>query len=300
MKRDDLTTFGSSGVKARKLEGFLAHAIERRVSEIVIPLGNVTNLGPDLARAAGMVGIKVKLLIVDDPPLPASQRNEVFASLRSSTTLLGKSYGYAGAHLVYRAARNCLSGTKSIVVAPSPAHPAAIIGAAKGYIEAMRQSLDVGGALPGVVYIASAAGCTAAGFALAEALLRRAGAPPVRIVAVQVTSLPLFVWLPWLVRWTAAKFDLGRQDTKMMQVLKVPRHAKYGSFDDEHKQVCRRVLDQFGIQIDPIYGGKSWSVMEAEESRVDRETSMGPPLFWHCGYTENWKLWNQQSDPRQR
>src|SRR5689334_12747302 len=55
VKRDDLAGFGGaarSGVKARKLEGLLSHMVERRQRRLVMPLGNITNLGFDLVRAA--------------------------------------------------------------------------------------------------------------------------------------------------------------------------------------------------------------------------------------------------------
>src|SRR5437868_4408524 len=70
VKRDDLSNFGGqrkSGVKARKLEGLLAHVKLRGYRRIIIPLGNITNLGFDLINAAQECGIGVTLLIVDDP-----------------------------------------------------------------------------------------------------------------------------------------------------------------------------------------------------------------------------------------
>ncbi len=46
--------------------------------------------------------------------------------------------------------------------------------------------------------------------------------------------------------------------------------------------------EQFGIFIDPIYGAKSWMIMEERERR-HLERKDRPALFWHCGYTPNWQ-----------
>src|SRR5213595_2891098 len=72
VKRDDLAGFGEerrSGVKARKLESFLAYLEGRGVDLLTMPLGNITNLGGDLARVASTAGIELSLLIANDPPL---------------------------------------------------------------------------------------------------------------------------------------------------------------------------------------------------------------------------------------
>jgi 1-aminocyclopropane-1-carboxylate deaminase/D-cysteine desulfhydrase-like pyridoxal-dependent ACC family enzyme len=51
---------------------------------------------------------------------------------------------------------------------------------------------------------------------------------------------------------------------------------------------CERIREQTGLSLDPIFGGKTWSVMERhlmEETPGDDDV-----LYWHCGFTPEWKL----------
>jgi 1-aminocyclopropane-1-carboxylate deaminase/D-cysteine desulfhydrase-like pyridoxal-dependent ACC family enzyme len=292
VKRDDLAGFGAagrSGVKARKLEGLLAHLKERDTRIFVMPLGNITSLAFDLTRAASSLGIATKFFIADDPPLSLKQRQSIFAPIAGNVELIGTSYLGAAVRLIKTWIASLPTGARTMIALPSPSHPTAIAGVARGYIEAMRQSISENGSLPETVYIAAASGSAAAGLALGEVLMRAAGAPPVRIAAVQVVPQPLFLWLPWLVRWTAQYWNLEPlPDIKTLTVIKNSRDAQYGIFDDGHEETCRQVENEFGISIDPIYGGKSWSVMEACQRRF-ANVSDRPALFWHCGYTQNWQ-----------
>lgn len=289
VKRDDLAGFGGearSGVKARKLEGLLSHMAERQQRRLVMPLGNITNLGFDLVHAARELGIAVKLLIVDDPPMPLAWREETFASIRGNADLLGKSYGIAVARLA--AASVIGLGRRQLIAVPSPAHPAAVAGTARGYVEAMNQALEATGMLPSAVYVATAAGSTVAGFALGEAMMRAAGAPRVEIVAVQVVPQPVGWWIPALVAWTARYLRLVQpRAASALSVVADPRNTIYGRFDEGHIRTCHEVEAAYSFRIDPIYGGKSWTVLETREM-ANRARDLRQPLFWHCGYTPGW------------
>jgi 1-aminocyclopropane-1-carboxylate deaminase/D-cysteine desulfhydrase-like pyridoxal-dependent ACC family enzyme len=292
VKRDDLSGFGAegrSGVKARKLEGFLAYLHGRGVEELIMPLGNITNLGPDLLKAAAELHIATRLLIVDDPPMSPVRRAAVFAPLVSSVRLIGRSYASAGAHLLLEGAAARLRGRRAMIALPSPAHPAAVVGTARGYLELMEQLAAAGEPPPRAVYVAAAAGSSVAGFALGEALMRAAGAPAVRIVGVQVAPAPIAIWLSALVRWTARFFRLGPLPSlNTVSILRDPRHVDYGHFDALHEATCRRVHEQFGLTIDPIYGGKSWTALEASDRGAAPRDR--PILFWHCGFTPGWEM----------
>jgi 1-aminocyclopropane-1-carboxylate deaminase/D-cysteine desulfhydrase-like pyridoxal-dependent ACC family enzyme len=298
VKRDDLAGFGGearSGVKARKLEGLLGYMTHQGIKSLVMPLGNVTNLGHDLIRVAAGLEIGIKLLIVDDPPIPQEQREIIFRPVRENVRLLGKSYATAAALLALEKAGALITGNRRMIVLPSPAHPSAIAGAARGYVEAMRQAAQIYGSLPRSVYIAAAAGSTVAGFGLGEALMRAAGAPPVKIIAVKVVSEPLALWLPLFVSWTAKFAGLSLAHKTAVLVVANPRNTIYGRFDQGHVETCARIEQYFGLKLDPIYGGKSWTVMEMLEGN---SSSMSDrlPLFWHCGYTPNWQTYSTRFD----
>jgi 1-aminocyclopropane-1-carboxylate deaminase/D-cysteine desulfhydrase-like pyridoxal-dependent ACC family enzyme len=291
VKRDDLSGFGEerrSGVKARKLETFLAYLQGLGVEVLMMPLGNITNLGGDLARVASAAGIELNLLIADDPPLPREVRIRLFKGLERETRLMNQTSVGITAHLLASLGRARLSGRKAFAVLPSPGHPSAVAGMACGYLEMVRQIEETNGVFPRAIYIAAAAGASVAGLALGEALMRLEGAPPVRIVAVQVTPYPLKAILPGLLWWTRSFLKLPEKpEFSNLSIMVEPRNTGYGRFDIGHIKVCERLETEYGLLIDPIYGAKTWSVMEDREVRADR--SLPPPLFWHCGYTPHWR-----------
>lgn len=288
VKRDDFVGFGGlarSGVKARKLEGLFGFMLERGIGKVSVPLGNITNLGAPLIHHARQLGIDVEILVVNRPRIPQARREEIFGPLAGSVRLMDASHVSAFVQLLATASADALRGKRTLITAPSPAHPSAIVGAARGYIEAVTQCWQQHGCFPRSLYIASAAGSTAAGFGLGEALMRAAGAPAVEIVAVQVVPEPIRLWLDWFVFRARRHLKIAGAVKTNFNVVAERRNLRYGRFDRDHVAVCARVEQLFGLTIDPIYGGKAWSVMEAREASV---TAARPVLFWHCGYTPNW------------
>jgi 1-aminocyclopropane-1-carboxylate deaminase/D-cysteine desulfhydrase-like pyridoxal-dependent ACC family enzyme len=293
VKRDDMAGFGDdrrSGVKARKLEAFLAYLQARNVEMLIMPLGNITNLGGDLAQVARGIGLDLHFLIANDPPLPPEMRIRLFKGLERETRLFGTSSVGITMQLCLAWARARLSGRKAFAVLPSPGHPSAVLGMACGYLEMARQIRETGGAMPRAVYIAAAAGSSVAGLALAEALMRLEGSPPVRIVAVQVTPYPLRIILPVLLRWTRHFLRLRPLDFSTLSVVADPRNTGYGRFDSKHISVCERLEYELGLLVDPIYGAKTWSTMEELEAHTSE--TQRPPMFWHCGYTPYWRTYS--------
>jgi 1-aminocyclopropane-1-carboxylate deaminase/D-cysteine desulfhydrase-like pyridoxal-dependent ACC family enzyme len=295
IKRDDLAGYGGdtrSGVKARKIEGLLAHMRDQGFKKLTLPLGNITNLGPELIRTAQSVGIEVDLMITNLPALPDSVRENLFAPIRSHVTFFGRSSIRATTRLIGRAVQSKFTKDQILVLPPSPAHPVSMAGTARGYFEAMSQSLQETGTLPSSVYVASASGSTVAGFIIGEALMRAAGAPPVKIVAVTVSEEPIQLWLSWFVKWTIGYFDLQVPKTPIVNICRVPENLAYARFSTIHKDICRHVFDTHQIRIDPIYGAKSWLALERYEAGRKTPNDGRIPMFWHCGFTPNWPLFD--------
>lgn len=294
VKRDDLAGFGGerrSGVKARKLEAFLAYLRDMDVEKLIMPLGNITNLGRDLVQVVSQIGLDLHLLIGDDPPLPLEVRRSLFQGLENQVRLLGSNRLRILGELIVTWLRARVSGQRAFAVLPSPGHPTAVLGMAWGYLEMVEQVVQLTGRLPRAVYIAAAAGSSAAGLALAEALMRTSGSPPVKIVAVQVTAYPLWVLLPVLLKWTKNFLKLRQPlDFSTLSIVADNRHITYGRFDAQHLAVCERLETEYGLLVDPIYGAKTWSAMEELEPSTDE--TLGLPLFWHCGYTPHWRTYN--------
>lgn len=295
IKRDDLAGYGGdtrSGVKARKIEGLLAYMRDKDLKKLTLPLGNITNLGPELIRTAQNVGIEVDLMITNLPTLPDSVRENLFAPIRPHVTFFGRSSIGATTRLLGRAVQSKLTKNRTLVVPPSPAHPVSMAGTARGYFEAMSQCLHQTGTLPSCVYVASASGSTVAGFIIGEALMRAAGAPPVRIVAVTVSEEPIQFWLSWFVKWTIGYFDLQIPRTPKVNICRVPENLAYARFSTVHTDICEHVIGTHQIKIDPIYGAKSWLALERHEAGSQTAKDGRIPMFWHCGFTPNWPLFD--------
>ena len=294
VKRDDLARFGRrgvSGVKARKLETFIGYLVHEKYDELVMPLANMTNLGHDIVPPLNRWGVRCRLLIVNDPPMPAAIREVLFEDVRDHAELLGRSRAFAIGRLAAAVATARVSGGRPIGVLPSPGHPSAVIGSARGFVEMVEQLRSRGDALPRTVFVSAAAGATVAGFALASALLRSRGVADVRVIGVQVTSDPLRSWTRLLLRWTMKMLGMSGLPACDVEILRLPEYAHFVRFDDSLEDLCERVHDRFGLQIDPIYGGKSWSAMEQHASALCGHN--GPTMFWHCGYTPDWRTFRR-------
>ena len=301
VKRDDQCGFGKrgySGVKTRKLETFLQYLVDAKIGEVSILLSNITNLGFDLATQCRKHGIALNLLIINEPPLAWEVRQKLFSQFTGNVRLIGRSYLVATVKLIWQGLRALARGKRCFIVFPSPSHPAAIIGAAKGYLEAMFQLIENDRELSSSVYIATGAGSTVAGFVLAEALMRAAGAPPVKIVAVRVARQAIWFYVPLLVIWTARFWKLGKLPRFNLEVYSDPDHINYGRFDAALEATCCKLRENYGMHIDPIYGAKSWeALLSREQSNKCRSGRV--PLIWHCGFTNDWELLRKGQAPCQ-
>ena len=103
-----------------QLEGFLGFVRDRHYEEIVMPLANVTNLAFDLEPALAALDIRMRLIIADDPPLPAPTRQAMFEEIAPLVQLAG-SGKVAVAMQALRAATDARrQGRRTLLVMPSP------------------------------------------------------------------------------------------------------------------------------------------------------------------------------------
>jgi 1-aminocyclopropane-1-carboxylate deaminase/D-cysteine desulfhydrase-like pyridoxal-dependent ACC family enzyme len=288
VKRDDLSGWGRGGAKARKIEHLVGYLVARGCDELVTVAGNVTNLAFDLLPALDRHGIRATLLIQDDPPTPAADRDRIFAGVRERVRLLGTSHARTlqvalGAYLRGRA-----RGGRPFLLLPGASHPAGVVGNACGFLEMAEQRLQAGEPLPSAVFVTAATGTTVAGFLLAEAALRRAGCDPIRVVGVQIYPGDVRRWTLGLIRWTERFAGLeGRVPRDRVEILGSSLHGGFGDFPAELAALCERVRDQGGPRFDPIFGGKTWSAMQRELRGA--AAARRPVLYWHCGYTPEWQ-----------
>ncbi len=287
VKRDDLSGWGRGGAKARKIEHVLGYLSERSRTELITVAGNVTNLAFDLLPALDLVGIHSTLFIADDPPAAMAAREEIFHGILDRVTLIGPTRVEAILRAVAAYVRGRAQGRRPFLLLPGGSHPSALVGNACGFIEMVRQFEERGVEPPRTVFITAATGNTIGGFLIGEHALRRVGRRPIRIVGVQVYPGWVRFWTRLMIRWTERFAELrGRVPTARIEIDASALHGGFGNFTDDLAETCDRLSETARLDIDPIFGGKTWNVLERyrAEGRVE-----GPVLYWHCGYTPEWR-----------
>lgn len=287
IKRDDRCGFGRGGVKARKIDFLVRDLIDSGRNHVVTLATNVTNLVHDIVPLLHKHGVGASIFVTDDPRMPAPLRLRLFRDVAEEVHLIGVSRCRAVASVGWAAATLRRQGLRPTVVLPSLGHPAAVVGVARGFLEMAGQIRGAADVLPRTLFITTASGVTLAGLVLGNALLRACGAEPVRVVAVPVYSGPVRLYAYALLRWTIRHYGLSlraRLDSVTMTDWR--EGGDFGLFGAQLIEVCERVSAEHGLLIDPIYGGKTWQVME----RMLAEGSVAEPcLYWHCGYTPDWR-----------
>jgi D-cysteine desulfhydrase len=288
VKRDDLCGHGRGGAKARKIDHLVGHLVAEKRDELITTAGNVTNLVFDLLPVLDRWGIRARLFILDDPPARPRDRERIFESVRDRVELIGPSRAYALRAMGCAYARSRLRGRRPFVALPGVSHPSGVVGNARGFVEMVLQQHESGDGVPGTVFVTAATGTTLAGFLLAEHALRRTGWPPIRIVGVQVYPGAIARRTLAMIRWTERFLRLeGRVPAHRVEIASSALHGGFARYSEELSARCQRVADETGLRLDPIFGGKTWSVMEATLARIrDRR----PTMYWHCGFTPEWRL----------
>lgn len=286
IKRDDLSGLGRGGAKARKIDLLLGHLLTHGHDELITLVGNVTNLAFDLLPVLDRAGIRATLLVLDDPPLTGEERKRIFAGVLHRIQLLPASRARAAWVAGRALARARLAGRNPFVLLPGASHPVAVFGNALGFVEMVLQREQQHLPLPSTVWVTAATGTTIAGFALAEELLRRSGRPPIRIVGVEAYDRGTRLRTRALKRWSMRRLGDRRPAVAPGYTLDdAALQGGFASFDATLSDLCHRVRREVGIAIDPIFGGKTWSRLEARATVEDER----PALYWHCGYTPEWE-----------
>jgi 1-aminocyclopropane-1-carboxylate deaminase/D-cysteine desulfhydrase-like pyridoxal-dependent ACC family enzyme len=287
IKRDDLSGFGRGGAKARKLEYLLGYIERNGYDEIITVTGNVTNLVFDLRVAAAARGLRTRILIVNYPRATREDREALFAPVREHAELLesGASRAAAAAAAAWAACRR--RGGHPFLLLPGAAHPASVVGNACGLLELGDQLTSIG-KRAATVFITVATGTSVAGLLLGATMLARCGGPRIRIVGVAVDRAPLVATTLALIRWTERRLKLQHRVPRAELLLLGPGPVRFAGRDPSVAALCERIAAQYGIALDPIFGGRTWAAMEqalADSRRAYDE----PMIFWHCGFTAEWR-----------
>lgn len=287
VKRDDLCGHGRGGAKARKIDGLIGWMQASGRDGLVAVAGNVTNVVYDILPVLRERNIAHKIFIVNDPPIGALERRQLFEGVLDSVELIGASRVVAGAKMLAAALRLRLNGRRPLIAPPGLAHPAAIAANAAGFLEMVKQRQAEGRPLPERVWITAATGSTLAGFLIAEHALRSAGLAPIEIVGVQVYPGSLRRMVSVFVRWTERHLGLsGRVPFGRLAIHAQAGTRDFGRFSSHNAEICALTNAANGFQIDPIFGGKTWTAMSEEESFASGGKL---ELYWHCGFTPEWE-----------
>lgn len=289
VKRDDLSAWGRAGSKTRKLEYLLGRLRDRGHDEVITVTGNVTNLVFDLLPALERHGIAAQVLVADYPRVARKEREAIFAGVRSRVRLLGSSKLGAFSLAFSAWTRSRARGGRPFFMPPGLAHPTGVVAGAAGLVELAEQLEASGQPWPRVVFVATATGTTVAGLLLAAHALARDGLPAVRVVGVAADRAPLRAITLGLIRWTEHALRIPTPvPAEDIQIVSLEGRPAFAAYDEELAERCRRLERESGLRIDPLFGGRAWCAME-RFLRLTSGDARVPVLFWHCGYTPEWR-----------
>ena len=286
IKRDDLCGHGRGGAKARKISHLVGHMLDESYDELITVAGNVTNVIYDILPVLDAHGLGHHLFIINEPYASAQARDEIFAGVREHVTLLGDSNPRVAWRTCHQYARSRARSRRPLLVLPGLSHPSAIAGNASGIIELVEQCMATGRAVPDTLYITVATASTIAGFLIAAHALHKSGAPLIHIRGAQIYEGDATLWAKALMRWTERSLKLKeRVPTSRIHISDAQLQGGFGDYSEELATQCRELATSSGIAVDPIFGGKTWRVMQEEL----KDNPGSTPLYWHCGFTPEWE-----------
>jgi len=281
VKRDDLTGFGLSGNKVRKLDLLMADAVEHDADTVITCGGLQSNHCRATAVACRQLGMEPVLLL-------RGERPDVVDSNLLLDDLLGATIELCTAE-AYRDRRNermasmadelRAQGRRPYVIPEGGSNGLGALGFARAAGEVLEQlpsSTSWGDGPPfDAVFVAVGSGGTLAGLALGPEL------GPLRGVAV-CDDRATFVAIVQRIAADAERHGaLPIADPgPTWDVLEDYRGPAYAVAEPSTWDTIRRVARTEGLFLDPVYTGKAFDGMlrEMAAGRVG-----GRVLFWHTG-----------------
>lgn len=282
VKRDDLTGFGLSGNKVRKLEFHLAAATEAG-ADTVLTCGAVqSNHCRTTALAAARLGLRSVLFLrsADGMPPPHSTGNHRLDELAGAELRYVTPEQYRDRDAVMAAAADDLAaaGARPWVIPEGASDVLGMWGMALGYQELIEQSVMIPGPPAAVWHTASSAGTTA-GFGWAadrfgfDALnVACSIGDPVEELAARVEG----IWAE------AAAATGGSMPSPNLEYLDRYIGGGYGATSAEQLAVQAAATARSGLLFDPTYTGKSLYGL-SEEIAAGRFGPDDHVVFWHTG-----------------
>ena len=275
VKRDDLTGFGLSGNKVRKLDYLLADAAAQGADCVITTGGIQSNHCRATALAARMVGLRPVLLLRGQPPTDGWDGNLLIDGLLGAEIhwLTPEQYTRRDALMAEHAARLSADGATPYVI---PEGGSSAVGAL-GFVRAGRE-LTLQATAAGVefdtVICATGSGGTLAGLAMSGLAAQVIGVAVcddrayfrARVEQIAAESERLGLQLPQT-GWDVLEGFVGRG---------------YAQSAPAELRSQISLARQTGLLLDPVYTGKAWFALE--QTLKDSPRALGRRiLFWHTG-----------------
>lgn len=281
VKRDDLTGFGLSGNKVRKLDWLLADAAEQGATTVLTTGGIQSNHCRATVVAARQQGLRPVVLLRGVPPDPRNLSGNLLldvvmgAEVHWCTT---EEYRHRDTLLASLAAGLRDSGETPYVV---PEGGSNAVGAL-GFLAAAQEVEQQTSAPFSQVWCAVGSGGTLAGLAL--------GFPSTRVVGVAVcddraTFRKRVVGIGEDTRaWghALATPGWGEDGGPGWDILEGHQGPAYAQTTPEDLATMVSFMRETGLLLDPVYTGKAWCALEAAV-RSGSISAGSRILFWHTG-----------------
>jgi D-cysteine desulfhydrase len=272
VKRDDLTGFGLSGNKVRKLDLLLGEAIDEGADTVITCGGLQSNHCRAVAVAARQLGLTPHLLLRGVAPAVADGNLLLDHLLGAAITLCTPDeYRSARGALMQQIADHVRArGGRPYVIPEGGSNGLGALGLARAASEVAEEAEPFD-----AVFVAVGSGGTLAGLALGEDI------GPLRGVAVCDDRQTFVDIVERIGREAEERGSLPMPPVgERWEVLEAYRGPAYGVATPEVWATIRRVAEREGLLLDPVYTGKAFHGM-LEEIRSGR--ARGRVLFWHTG-----------------
>lgn len=282
VKRDDLTGFGLSGNKVRKLEFHLG-AARQAGADTVLTCGAVqSNHCRATALAAAQLGLRCVLFLrsPDGGPPDRSVGNHRLDELAGADIryMTPEQYLDRDEIMMQAAERLEADGAIAWVIPEGASDTIGMWGMALGYQEMVDQTMMIPGPVAAVWHTSSSSGTTA-GFGWAA---HRSGFPalnvacsigdPIDVLSARVQDI-----------WESAALATGSSvPSPHLEYLDRYIGGGYGVSSDEQLAVQGEATRHSGLLFDPTYTGKSIYGL-AQEIAAGRFAPNDHVVFWHTG-----------------
>lgn len=281
IKRDDLTGFGLSGNKVRKLEFHLAAAAAAGADTVITCGAIQSNHARATALAAARVGIRCVLLLRKHPGDQGRLTGNLLLNRLAGAGvrfITPEEWSLRDDLMQEEAARQVAAGHPCWVI---PEGASDVLGM-WGFVVAMQELADQLGRIPGeapVIWHAASSGGTTAGIGWATDRFRL-GLPIVACSigdsAGEIASKVLHIWQQ------AADVMHASLPEPAIEYNDLHIDGGYGAVSDEGLAIQAEATSLTGLIFDPTYTGKALVGLR-REIEAGRFTPDDNVVFWHTG-----------------